>query len=61
MGLVESITEYYPDGDWQGCMFYFILDVFCDVSHGKLRQVSAILKAIYAQESRQVGSGWVVI
>ena len=53
MGLVESVAEYYPDADWQRCMVHFYRNVFSHVPRNKLRQVTAMLKAIHAQESRE--------
>jgi transposase-like protein len=53
MGLVESVAEYYPDADWQRCTVHFYRNVFSHVPRSKLRQVSAMLKAIHAQESRE--------
>jgi putative transposase len=52
MGLVESIAEYYPDADWQRCMVHFYRNVYSHVPRNKMRQVTAMLKAIHAQESR---------
>ena len=47
------MAEYYPDSDWQRCTFHFSRNVFSHVPRGKLRQVSAMLKAIHAQGSRE--------
>ena len=53
MGLVEAAAEYYPEADWQRCTVHFYRNVFSHVPRGKMRQVSAMLKAIHAQESRE--------
>jgi transposase-like protein len=53
IGLVESATEYYPEADWQRCTVHFYRNVFSHVPRNKMRQVSAMLKAIHAQESRE--------
>ena len=53
MGLVEAAAEYYPEADWQRCSVHFYRNVFSHVSRGKMRQVSAMLKAIHAQENRE--------
>ena len=53
MGLVESAAEYYPEAEWQRCTVHFYRNVFSHVPRGKMRQVSAMLKAIHAQESRE--------
>jgi transposase-like protein len=53
MGLVESVAEFYPEADWQRCTVHFYRNVFSHVPRSKMRQVSAMLKAIHAQESRE--------
>ena len=52
-GLVESITEYLPDARWQRCVVHFYRNVFSHVPTGKVRDVTHMLKAIHAQESRE--------
>ncbi|MEM1018994.1 MAG: IS256 family transposase [Pseudomonadota bacterium] len=52
-GLVESIADYLPDARWQRCMVHFYRNVFSHVPAAKMRDVSHMLKAIHAQESRQ--------
>ena len=51
-GLVESIAEYLPTARWQRCMVHFYRNVFSHVPATKIRDVSHMLKAIHAQESR---------
>jgi len=53
MGLVESLSEYYPDALWQRCTVHFYRDVFTNVPSTKVKDVAAMLKAIHAQEDRQ--------
>ena len=53
LGLVESISEVFPDTDWQRCVVHFYRNVFSHVPRGKMREVAAMLKAIHAQESRE--------
>ena len=52
-GLVESIADYLPDARWQRCMVHFYRNVFSCVPSTKVREVSHMLKAIHAQESRE--------
>ena len=52
-GLVESIADYLPDARWQRCMVHFYRNIFSHVPSGKVREVSHMLKAIHAQESRK--------
>lgn len=52
-GLVESIADYLPDARWQRCMVHFYRNVFSHVPTTKVREISHMLKAIHAQESRE--------
>ena len=51
-GLMESAAEYLPDAQWQRCMVHFYRNVFSHVPATRVREVSHMLKAIHAQESR---------
>src|ERR1700685_362159 len=51
-GLMESASEYLPDAQWQRCMVHFYRNVFSHVPATRVREVSHMLKAIHAQESR---------
>ena len=53
MGLVESVAEYYPEARWQRCVVHFYRNVFSIVPKGMVREVTAMLKAIHAQENRE--------
>ncbi|AQT67843.1 Transposase [Anaerohalosphaera lusitana] len=50
LGLVESLGEFFPDARWQRCTVHFYRNVFSVVPRGKMQEVSAMLKAIHAQE-----------
>lgn len=50
LGLVEALAEFYPDSDWQRCTVHFYRNVWTMVPNGKVKEVSAMLKAIHAQE-----------
>ena len=52
-GLIESVAEYLPEARWQRCMVHFYRNVFSHVPTTKVRDVSHMLKAIHAQESRE--------
>jgi len=52
LGLVESLSEIYPEAAWQRCVVHFYRNVFTMVPKGKVRDVAAMLKAIHAQEDR---------
>ena len=49
---MESASEYLPDAQWQRCMVHFYRNVFSHVPATRVREVSHMLKAIHAQESR---------
>jgi transposase-like protein len=53
LGLVESVTEVYPEADWQRCVVHFYRNVFSLVPRTRVREVAAMLKAIHAQENRE--------
>jgi putative transposase len=52
-GLLESIADYLPNARWQRCMVHFYRNVFSHVPTTKVREISHMLKAIHAQESRE--------
>jgi len=51
-GLVEILGEFFPKALWQRCMVHFYRNVFTVVPKGKVRAVAGMLRAIYAQETR---------
>jgi transposase-like protein len=52
LGLIESISEFYPDAKWQRCIVHFYRNVFSVVPRGKIKHVAMTLKAIHASEDR---------
>jgi transposase-like protein len=56
LGLVESLSEFYPDSDWQRCTVHWYRNVFSHVPKQKVREVAAMLKAIHAQEDKQAAT-----
>ncbi len=52
-GLVEAVSEVFPDTDWQRCVVHFYRNVFSHVPNGKVAEVARMLKAIHAQEDRK--------
>lgn len=53
LGLVESVTELFPDSYWQRCTVHFHRNIQSVVPRGKVRPVADMLKAINAQENHQ--------
>ena len=51
-GLVEAITDVYPEAQWQRCVVHFYRNVFSQVPNSKVADVARMLKAIHAQEDR---------
>jgi len=50
LGLVEALGETFADAQWQRCIVHFYRNVWTAVPASKVREVSALLKAIHAQE-----------
>lgn len=57
MGLVESLSQYYPDALWQRCAVHFYRNVWSKVPAKKMADVIPMLKAIHAQEDREAAIG----
>ena len=53
LGLLEALGDFYPDARWQRCVVHFYRNVLTMVPRGKMKEVSAMLKAIHAQEDRE--------
>ncbi len=52
-GLVEGVADFLPEARYQRCMVHFYRNVFSHVPSTRVREVSHMLKAIHAQESRE--------
>jgi transposase-like protein len=52
-GLVEAAREVFADARYQRCMVHFYRNVLTKVPKGRRIEVAAMLKAIYAQESKE--------
>lgn len=53
LGLVEAKNECFSGARWQRCVVHFYRNVFSVVPNNLMREVSTMLKAIHAQESRE--------
>lgn len=53
LGLLEALGEFYPEAQWQRCMFHWHRNVSRVVPRGRRKEVAAMLKAIHSQEDRQ--------
>ena len=52
-GRAESVADFLPDALYQRCMVHFYRNFFSHVPTSKVRDVTHMLKAIHAQESRE--------
>jgi putative transposase len=52
LGLVESVSQCFPEAAWQRCVVHFYRNVFTVTPRGKAKAVAAMLKAIHAQEDK---------
>ena len=52
LGLVESLSDFYPKTDHQRCTVHFYRNVFPVVPRNRMKEVSNMLKAIHVQEDR---------
>lgn len=50
LGLVECLAEFFPEADWQRCVVHWYRNVNASVPRSRMPAVSAMLKAIHAQE-----------
>ncbi len=53
LGLVETLAEFYPEAAWQRCIVHFYRNVWTAVPTGKVKAVTAMLKAIHASEDAE--------
>jgi len=51
-GMLEAAAEVFPQAKYQRCIVHFYRNVFSVTPGGKIKQVSRMLKAIHAQESK---------
>lgn len=56
LGLVESVSEFYPDAKWQRCVVHFYRNVFSVVPKVKVKEVARMLKAIHASEDLEAAT-----
>jgi len=52
-GLIEVMAEVFPRARYQRCIVHFYRNVFSVVPRKKVKEVSALLKAIHAQEEKE--------
>jgi transposase-like protein len=52
LGLIESLAEVFPEAYWKRFSVHCYRNFYSHVPHNKKRQVTAMLKAIHAQEDK---------
>lgn len=52
LGLVDAMGEVFPAGQWPRCVVYWYRNAWSCVPKGKVKPLSAMLKAIHASEDR---------
>ena len=50
--ICESVHEVFPDAKYQRCTVHFYRNIMSSVPRNRLREVTMMLKAIHAQESK---------
>ena len=53
LGMLEAMGEVFPEAKYQRCIVHFYRNVFTVTPRGKMRDVTRMLKAIHAQETRE--------
>ena len=53
LGICESVNEVFPEAKYQRCTVHFYRNVFSAIPRNRMREVTRMLKAIHAQESKE--------
>ena len=53
LGMLEAVGEVFPEAKYQRCIVHFYRNVFTVTPRGKMKDVTRMLKAIHAQETRE--------
>ena len=53
LGMLETISEVFPDARYQRCTVHFCRNIFSVTPRNKMKAVAMMLKAIHAQESKE--------
>ena len=51
--MLEAVGEVFPEAKYQRCVVHFYRNVFFVVPKSKVKNVSKMLNAIHAQESKK--------
>lgn len=53
LGMCDSVNEVFPETKYQRCTVHFYRNVFSATPRNRMREVTRMLKAIHAQESKE--------
>ena len=53
LGMCNAVTEAFPDAKYQRCTVHFYRNIFSVTPRKHMREVTRMLKAIHAQESKE--------
>lgn len=53
LGMCEAVNEVFPEAKYQRCTVHFYRNVFSATPRNRMREVTRMLKAIHAQESKE--------
>ena len=53
LGMCEPVNEVFPEAKYQRCTVHFYRNVFSATPRNRMREVTRMLKAIHAQESKE--------
>ena len=53
LGMLEAVGEVFPEAKYQRCIVHFYRNVFTVTPRGRMKDVTRMLKAIHAQETRE--------
>ena len=52
-GILDAIGDFFPESRWQRCVVHFYRNVLHAAPIGKSKVITAMLKAIHAQEDKE--------
>lgn len=53
LGMCDSVNEVFPEAKYQRCTVHFYRNVFSATPRNRMREVTRMLKAIHASESKE--------
>ena len=53
LGMLDAVGEVFPESKYQRCVVHFYRKVFSAVPKAEIKNVTLMLKALHAQESKE--------